>query len=241
MSVRRFLRAVALASVASLAAVLLPGQTAAQERWSDPSVINVNREPPHASFISFADRAGALEGRASASPWVLSLNGAWRFSWAARAADAPDGFEAPGFSDAGWSEIPVPSNHEIQGYGVPIYLDAGLPPGPPGWVDPEGNSVGSYRRWVELPASWKGLRVVSHFASVGAAVAVWVNGREVGYAEGSKVPAEFDVTHALRPGRNLLAARVWRWSDGSYLEDVDFWRLSGIDRDVWLQATPPTR
>jgi len=230
-------RAVVVAAACAAVLVAGAGRAAAQARWSDPSVIDVGREPPHASFVPYPDRDAALQG-GTPSPWVLSLDGPWRFSWVPRAGDAPAGFEDPGYDDDGWGDIPVPSNQEIQGYGVPLYLDAGLPPGPPGFVDPETNAVGSYRRWVDLPAEWEGLRVVLHFASVGAAVAVWVNGHEVGYAQGSKVPTEFDVSSALHAGRNLVAARVWRWSDGSYLEDVDFWRLSGMDRDVWLQATP---
>lgn len=206
--------------------------------WQDPAIFNVNREPPHATFIPFADGAGALEGDPGRSSFFLSLNGPWRFQWVSASPDAPEGFQEPGFSDEAWDELEVPSNWEMEGYGLRLYRENGLPPGPPGYVDPEENPVGSYRRWFDLPRSWEGLQIYLHMGSVGSAVAVWVNGAEVGYSQGSKVPTEFNVTPFLHPGRNLVAVRVWRWSDGSYLEDVDFWRLSGMERDVFLYAQP---
>jgi beta-galactosidase len=149
------------------------------------------------------------------------------------------GFHRPEYPDEGWDELPVPSNWELEGYGVPLYKEAGILSGPPGTVNPEYNPVGSYRKWMELPPEWEGLQVFIHFESVGSAMSLWVNGVEVGYSQGSKVPTEFNITPFLQSGRNLLAVRVWRWSDGSYLEDVDFWRLSGIERDVFLFALPP--
>ncbi len=230
---------VALLSLLGLACPWAPAGLRAQDRWQDPSIFNVNREEPRSTFLPFADRSSALLGDPALSPFVLSVNGTWKFDWARRPSDAPAGFEHPSFQDGEWEDIEVPSNWEIQGYGVPLYREAGVLQGPPGTVDPSYNPVGSYRRWVEVPAEWDGLRIYLHLGSVGSAVSVWVNGEEVGYSQGSKVPTEFDVTDFLRPGRNLLAVRVWRWSDGSYLEDVDFWRLSGIERDVSLIAHPP--
>jgi beta-galactosidase len=214
------------------------GSLAGQEPWADPSVFDVNRETPHATLLQFADREGALTRDPDNSPFYLSLNGDWRFSWVGRPADAPSGFHQLQYGDESWDMIPVPSNWEVEGYGVPLYREAGVLPGPPGFVDPSDNPAGSYRRWFELPERWEGLQVFLHFASVGSAVQVWVNGQEVGYSQGSKVPTEFNVTPFLQSGRNLVAVRVWRWSDGSYLEDVDFWRLSGIERDVFLHAVP---
>jgi beta-galactosidase len=215
-----------------------PLESKAQERWQDPEVFNLNREAPRATFVPFSTRQAALAGDRTASQYFLSLNGSWRFAWAKAPGEAPVAFHDPGFDDDGWDELSVPSNWELNGYGVPLYREAGVLPGPPGVVDPSDNPVGDYRRWFDLPEGWSGMQVFLHFASVGSAVAVWVNGREVGYSQGSKVPTEFNITSFLRPGRNLLAARVWRWSDGSYLEDVDFWRLSGIERDVFLFAQP---
>lgn len=210
----------------------------AQERWQDPGVFDVHREPARATFLPFPDEESALAGDGRASPFFLSLNGPWRFSWAGAPREAPTDFHLLEFRDEAWDALEVPSNWEVQGYGVPLYKEAGVLPGPAGFVDPADNPVGSYRRWFDLPEEWEDMQVFLHFASVGSAVTVWVNGREVGYSQGSKSPTEFNITSFLDPGRNLLAVRVWRWSDGSYLEDVDFWRLSGIERDVYLFAQP---
>jgi len=216
----------------------VPGPVLAQVRWQDPTVFDVNREPPHATLVPFGDKATALQGDPAASPFFLSLNGPWKFSWVRSPGEADTGFQGMDFEDGGWGQITVPSNWEMKGFGVPLYREAGVLPGPPGFVDPNYNPVGSYRRWFDLPPAWQDLQVLLHFASVGSAVSVWVNGEEVGYSQGSKVPTEFNITRFLRPGRNLIAVRVWRWSDGSYLEDVDFWRLSGIERDAFLFAVP---
>lgn len=218
--------------------LLIPSPDVTQERWQDPGVFNVNREAPHATYLPYGDRAGALAGKGEASPFVLSLNGPWRFDWVRTPGEAAPDFHQPAFQDEDWYELEVPSNWEMHGYGVRLYREAGVLPGPPGVVDPTYDPVGSYRRWFDLPTDWKGLQVFLHMGSVGSAVELWVNGEEVGYSQGSKVPTEFNVTPYLHAGRNLLAVRVWRWSDGSYLEDVDFWRLSGMERDVFLYAKP---
>ena len=218
--------------------LLIPPPGSAQERWQDPSVFNVNREAPHATYLPYGSRPGALAGEGEASPFVLSLNGPWRFEWVRSPGEAAPDFFRPDFQDQGWDQLEVPSNWEMRGYGVPLYVEAGVLPGPPGVVDPGYNPVGSYRRWFDLPPTWDGLQVILHMASVGSAVEVWVNGEEVGYSQGSKVPTEFNITSYLSSGRNVVAVRVWRWSDGSYLEDVDFWRLSGMERDVFLYAKP---
>ncbi len=223
---------------ATLGSLLFFSPAGGQERWQDPGIFNVNREAPHATFLPFGDRSGALGGDAESSSFVLFLNGPWHFDWVRRPADAPPDFFRMAFEDGEWGELEVPSNWEMKGYGVRLYREAGVLPGPPGVVDPENNPVGSYRRWFDLPADWEGLQVFLHMGSVGSAVQVWVNGEEVGYSQGSKVPTEFNVTPYLKAGRNLVAVRVWRWSDGSYLEDVDFWRLTGMERDVFLFAVP---
>ncbi len=215
-------------------------QMHAQERWQDPAVFDINREPPHATYVPFADRGSAIAGDALASPYYLSLNGSWKFNWVRTPTERPMGFFESDFNDVSWDEIRVPSNWQLEGHGMPHYIEMGKLDGPAPYVDPEYNPVGSYRRLFMLPEIWQGMQVFLHFASVGSATTVWVNGQEVGYGQGSKTPTEFNVTQYLQPGENVIAAQVFRWSDGSFLEDVDFWRLSGIERDVFLFATPST-
>jgi len=209
--------------------------------WENPEVFGRNKEPAHATYIPYADSESALAGDASASPFFRSLNGTWKFNWASRPAQRPAGFFDPSFDVGTWDDIAVPGNWELQGYGVPIYVDTG-PIGALGSQPPrvreERNPVGSFRREFEVPASWDGRRIFLHFEGVRSAFYVWVNGDVVGYSQGSRTPAEFDITSYASSGNNTLAVEVYRWSDGSYLEDQDFWRLSGIDRNVYLFSTP---
>ena len=214
----------------------------AADDWQDPTVVGRNRQPAHATLVPYATVEQALEGSREASPFYRSLNGEWRFHWVEKPADRPVGFHGADFDDSGWKTIPVPSNWQLHGYGRPIYLNVPYPfapenPDPPRIPD-SYNPVGSYRTTFDLPAQWAGRRVFLHFAGVKSAFYVWVNGEAVGYSQDSMTAAEFDVTPFLRAGPNLLAAEVYRWSDGSYLEDQDTWRLSGIYRDVFLFATP---
>src|SRR5512134_2599997 len=226
----------------------------APEEWQDPTATGRNREPAHATMLPYATVEQALEGTREASPFFLSLNSAgkgggperaWRFHHVEKPAERPRDFHRTDFDDRGWPEIPVPSNWQLEGYDKPIYLNTRYPwapenPDPP-HIPPTYNPVGSYRTTFEVPAAWAGRRVFLHFAGVNSAFYLWVNGREVGYSEDSMTAAEFDVTPFLKPGENLLAAQVFRWSDGSYLEDQDTWRLSGIYRDVFLYSTPSLR
>ena len=209
--------------------------------WEDPAVFSENREPPRASFTPFATRAGALNGRPDDSPLRLSLNGEWRFHWVPRPDERPRDFFEEDFDASGWAVIPVPRNWEFEGYGYPVYRDEfySFPPNPPDIPD-DDNPVGSYRRTFELPPGWDGREIFLHFGGVYSAFFVWVNGERIGYSEGSRTAAEFRVTDAVRPGTNVVAVEVYRWSDGSYLESQDFWRVSGIDRDVYVVAMPPT-
>jgi beta-galactosidase len=218
----------------------LPASLLAQERWQDPAIFDINREPPHATYVPFADRGSAIAGDESLSQFYLSLNGTWKFNWVRKPADRPTGFFEIGYDDTDWENLPIPSNWQLEGYGVPHYIEMGLLQGPAPYVDPEYNPAGSYRRVFTLPDNWQDMQVFLHFASVGSATTVWVNGQEVGYGQGSKTPTEFNITPFVQPGENLVAVQVFRWSDGSYLEDVDFWRLSGIERDVFLFAAPTT-
>ncbi|MFQ6130446.1 MAG: glycoside hydrolase family 2 TIM barrel-domain containing protein [Armatimonadota bacterium] len=207
--------------------------------WEDPKVFAINREPPRASFMVYPDEESALTGDCSASPFWQSLNGQWKFNWSPRPADRPGEFHRPDYDVGDWPELEVPSNWQLQGYGVPIYTNVTYPfadPDPPR-IPHDDNPVGSYRRTFTIPESWRHRQVTLHFAGVNSAFYLWINGEKVGYSQGSRTPAEFDITSYLRDGENVLAVEVYRWSDGVYLEDQDFWHLSGIYRAVYLVAT----
>lgn len=207
--------------------------------WQDPQVVGVNKLPPRADAIPFADEAGALEGNRDKSPFYKSLNGDWKFWWCGRPADRPQDFFKTDFDDSKWKTIPVPSCQEIYGYGNPQYTNVRFPfPANPPFVDENYDPVGSYRTTFELPKDWESRRTIIHFGGVYAGFYVWVNGQKVGYSEDSKGPAEFDLTNFVKPGKNMLAVQVYRWTDGSYLEDQDMIRWSGIFRDVALESTP---
>lgn len=224
----------------------------ATERWEDPAVFRINKLPPRASLVPFPDAASALPGARAASPWVIPLNGDWQFFHGGNPAATPSGFERPDFDASSWAKLPVPSNWQMHGYGHPLYTNITYPfaqdPGrvmgvPPSHFSnfPESNrnQFGCYRHSFRVPDSWQGRRIVIHFAGVNSTLELWVNGRFVGYSQDSRTPAEFDVTAFLQPGDNLLAAHVLQYSDGSYLEDQDMWRLSGIFRDVLLRSEAP--
>ena len=238
---------VALAVMAlALAAGLMTSGAKGQDRdWEDPQMVGRNKEPGRATFLPYADAASARKATREASPFHQSLNGKWKFNWAPRPSKRPTDFYRPSFDVSGWKDIPVPSNWQIQGYGVPIYCNQpysfkkdpprvmGTPPAD--WpAFNHRNPVGSYRRTFTVPAAWKGRQVFIHFDGVSSAFYLWINGRKVGYSQGSRTPAEFNITKYLKAGKNVLAAEVYRYSDGSYLECQDFWRLSGIFRDVYL-------
>lgn len=222
--------------------------------WENPKVFDINKEKPSATFISFPDAESALTQERNQSLYYRSLNGTWKFKLVKRPADRPAGFEMPDYDVSGWDDIPVPSNWELLGYDVPIYVnhpyefaDPRFPitelrngPEPPR-VPRDYNPVGSYRRSFKVPESWTGREVFIRFGAVKSAMYLWVNGKKVGYSQGSKTPAEWNITNYLVPGENTLAVEVYRWSDGSYLECQDFWRISGIERDVYLHSAPKVR
>ena len=232
---------VAVSLFAALFAAPLPSGPGAPfpGELETPSLYGINRLPPHAFYVPQATLGGAVKGEREGSPWYLSLDGTWRFRYVAHPAERPVGFWRDDADLSGWDSIRVPASWESQGFGIPIYtnIDYPFPPNPP-WVPHDDNPVGSYRRSFTVPDAWRGRRVVLHFGSIRSAGWVWVNGREAGFAKGSKTPAEFDVTGLLRPGENTVAIQIFRFSDGSYLEDQDYWRLSGIERDVFLYAVP---
>jgi len=217
--------------------------------WEDPAVIGRNREAAHCTLMPYSDISSAKKGRPQESPWFMSLNGMWKFKWVGRPEQRPVEFFKGEYDVSGWDEITVPSNWQLQGYGTPIYSNVPYPfqADPPRVTStpPENftnyknrDPVGSYRRDFVLPDGWADREIFIHFDGVESAFYIWVNGRQVGYAQGSRTPAEFNITRHLRPGRNSVAVQVFRWCDGSYMEDQDFWRLSGIYRDVYLFAAP---
>lgn len=211
--------------------------------WENPAVNGRNKLPARASGFPFEDRDKALSGRKEASSRFLSLDGEWRFAFVENADLRPTDFWRDDFDSTSWKMIPVPSNWQAQGYGQAKYNNITYPfPANRPLIPHEINSVGSYRRDFSVPASWTGDRtVVLHIGAAGSAYYVWVNGKQVGYSEDSKLPSEFDVTPYLRAGTNNISIQVFRWSDGSYLEDQDFWRVSGIERSVYLIAEPKLR
>ena len=206
--------------------------------WENPEFFQINREKPRATFYSFPSITEALEGKDwKASPFYQSLNGTWDFYYTDSVQARPEEFYKKDFSVKGWDKINVPSNWELQGFGLPIYTNIKyvFPKNPP-YISHTMNNVGSYKRSFDLPKDWNNKDVYLHFAGVSGAMYVYLNGEFVGYNEGSKTPAEFNITKHIISGENQLAVQVLRWSDASYMEDQDFWRLSGIERDVYLRA-----
>jgi len=212
--------------------------------WENPLIVGINREPAHTFYIPYATLRSALENVWENSPYFKSLNGVWKFHWVEKPSNRPKDFYKENYDISNWNEIPVPSDWQMQGYGIPIYTNSKYPflspsisPNPP-HIPHNYNPVGSYKRYFTIPDKWWGRQIFLHFGAVRSAFYVWINGKFVGYSQGSKTPAEFNVTKFLRKGKNSIAVEVYRWSDGSYLEDQDFWRLSGIERDVFLYSTP---
>ena len=209
--------------------------------WENPFVVERNKRPGHVPLGAYADAESALTCDRTVSPYVQSLNGQWRFHLAPKPQEVPDGFFEDDFEVAGWSEITVPGNWQLQDAGRqdrPIYTNVHypFPPTPP--TVPHENPTGCYRTAFTLNPSWHGRDVFLLFESVDSAFYLWVNGQNVGYSQGSRLPAEFDITAYVRPGENTVAVQAMRYSDGFYLEDQDMWHLSGIQRDVILYSKP---
>jgi len=217
--------------------------------WENPYVFGSSKEPARASYMPYADQGAAL--REELSSLTESLNGAWKFNWVKRPDLRPVDFFTSEYDVSGWKEIPVPANWEMQGYGTPIYTNITYPfkrdfprvtstPDDHSWTAyDQRNPVGSYRREFTVPAHWSGREVYLLFHGVNSAYYVWINGQKVGYSQDARMTAEFDITRYLKPAKNTIAVEVYRWSDGSYIEDQDFWRMSGIFRDVTLLARTP--
>lgn len=229
-----------LASTLLLSLSSLTSQAA--ERWQDHSVFEVNKEPPHASFFAYNSILKASADNYQDSKNFMDLNGTWQFHYAPNPASAPADFANSSYDPVNWGTINVPGNWETQGYCHAIYLDERYP-FTTSWPDApqDHNPTGSYRREFILPDDWQGKQVFFHVGAARSSLALLVNGREVGYSQGAKTPAEFNITQYLKPGKNLLSMKIIRWSDASYLESQDMLRMSGIERDVYLYATPPQR
>jgi beta-galactosidase len=210
--------------------------------WENPAVFARGKLPARATGFPFESRARALAGHRTQSSRFLALNGEWKFAFSPDADQRPTGFEQPAYDVSTWRTIKVPADWQAQGYDQPRYNNITYPfPANRPLIPHATNPVGSYRREVDVPASWAGQDVILHIGAAGSAYYVWTNGESVGYSEDSKLPSELDVTRFVRPGRNTIAIQIFRWSDGSYLEDQDFWRVSGIEREVFLMAAPKTR
>ncbi len=208
--------------------------------YEDPQVNGINRLPSKAHSQSYVNLEEALSTNIKKANRYKSLNGDWKFSWASSPLGAPDDFFKVNFDDDNWKMIPVPSNWELQGYGTAIYTNTKYPftPVDPPYTPANENPVGSYRTQFTVPDNWKDLQITLTFNGVSSAYFVWLNGKKVGYSEDSMLPTHFDITPYLKAGKNTLAVQVFRWSDGVYLEDQDAWRMSGIHRDVFIQAAP---
>lgn len=213
-----------------------------------PEIVSVNRLPMRASAYAFETRALAEKRKKENSAYFISLNGQWKFNWVKDPRQRPTDFFQTKFDDSKWDNFKVPANWETNGYGTPIYVNqpyefagrqlTGARMNPPFDIPVDNNPVGSYRKKIIITENWNGRQIFINLGAVKSAFFIWVNGKKVGYSEDSKLAAEFDITKYVKTGENLIALQVYRWSDGSYLECQDMWRISGIERDVYLFSTP---
>lgn len=210
------------------------------ENWiQNPEVFNVGQELPRASMTSCSSIEDVWKKNRATSPWMKSLDGNWKFHWVNKPADRPLDFYKDEFSVEHWDDIEVPSNWELQGYGIPIYVNDRYPfPKNPPHIPDDYNPVASYKKTFTIPEHWQERAVFIEFGAVKSAAYFWINGTFIGYNQDSKTPVRFNITPHLRTGENSIALEVYRWSDGAYLECQDFWRLSGIEREVWLYSVP---
>ena len=210
--------------------------------WENPEVFAVNKEETRTTSFPYPSESMAITDDFASSPYFQLLDGNWKFHWVPRAAEVPEGFYREDYNTSSWGTIPVPGNWEFNGFGTAIYTNTGFGfRAKPPLTDRENTPVGAYRHEFNIPDSWDGRRVFIHFEAGTNAMYVWVNGQKVGYTQNSKSPAEFDITPYIRKGKNTLACQVHKFSDGSYLEDQDMWRLGGINRSVYLYSSAQTR
>jgi beta-galactosidase len=229
-----------------VALAMAPGlglsQSAPLAEWEQPEVVAVNREPMKATFFNFETRDQALAGDKAASSYYRSLDGTWSFAYSATPESRPRDFYRNDYDVSAWKSIQVPGMIQAQGFGKPVFTNIKYPfPMNEPLIPHALNEVGSYKRNFDVPSNWDGRDVFLHIGAAGAAYYIWVNGQQVGYSEDSKLPSEFNLTKYVRPGKNNIAIELYRWADASYLEDQDFWRVSGIERSVYLYAEPKAR
>ncbi|MET0499745.1 MAG: glycoside hydrolase family 2 TIM barrel-domain containing protein [Steroidobacteraceae bacterium] len=218
-----------------------PQVSAERPDWENPAVFAIGKEPARATGFPFEDRAKAINADESASRWFHSLDGEWKFSFSPNVTNAPADFWRDDYDVSQWKSIPVPADWQAEGYDQPRFNNITYPfPANRPLIPNDTNPVGSYRREFTLPDGWSSRRVILHIGAAGSAYYVWVNGHKLGYSEDSKLPSEFDLSPHLRTGANNVSIQIFRWSDGSYLEDQDFWRVCGIERSVYLIAKPKT-
>ena len=209
----------------------------AQDYHQNHEVFAVNKEDPHPQLFPYNNVPAAFLNQKENSPWFKSLNGYWKFNWVKNPNDRPKDFFKENFDDSTWEYFPVPANWEVHGLDYPIYLDEKYPFTTTWPKVPENyNPVGSYRKVFKIPENWNKREIFLHFGAVKSALYVWINGKSVGFSQGSKTPAEFNITKHLQKGKNTLAIQIYRWSDASYIESQDMLRLSGIEREVYLYA-----
>ncbi|MDR0825182.1 MAG: DUF4981 domain-containing protein [Prevotella sp.] len=210
--------------------------------WENPEIFAVNKEETRATSLPYPSENLAINDDFSASPYYQSLKGKWKFFWVPKVGEIPNGFYNESYDVSKWAEMPVPGNWEFNGYGIPMYVNIGFgfKKDPP-HIDRDDSPSGAYRHEFSIPAEWDGRKVFLHFEGGTNSMYVWVNGQKVGYTQNAKSPAEFDITQYIRQGKNTLACEVHKFSDGSYLEDQDMWRLGGINRNVYLYSVAQTR
>ncbi len=230
--------------IISLAVVLITLTNGiAQEKndWENPELLDKNKEEGRSYFVLYESEKLAKSKKTEHSKLYQSLNGNWKFNIVKSPVERPQDFYKPDLDDSSWRKIQVPSNWELQGFDIPIYTNVTYPfPKNPPYIDEEYNPVGSYRKTFSVSKDWKDKEIILHFGSISGYARIFLNGEEVGMTKAAKTPAEFNITENLKKGENILAVQVFRWHDGRYIEDQDFWRLSGIERDVFLQAMPKT-
>jgi beta-galactosidase len=226
-------------TICSLIALLCFAQTQAQNNdWENPKLVDQGKEKAHVTFMLFDSEKDVIQDDYSKSPYHQSLNGQWKFNYVDKHADRVKDFFRTDLNDSGWANLNVPSNWELNGFGVPIYTNITYPhPKTPPFIG-DNNPVGTYRRTFNVPENWESRETLLHFGSISGCAFIYVNGKKVGMTKASKLPSEFNITPFLKKGSNQLAVQVFRWHDGSYLEDQDFWRLSGIERNVYLFSLP---
>jgi beta-galactosidase len=231
-----------IALAAPVAVPIQPQVSADRPDWENPAVFAIGKEPARATGFPFESRGAAIANDMKQSVRFQSLDGPWKFAFSPNVDGAPKEFFRRDYDVSGWADIKVPADWQAEGYDQARFNNITYPfPANRPLIPHETNPVGSYRRDVDVPASWKGSDIILHIGAAGSAYYVWVNGQKVGYSEDSKLPSEFNVSRWMKPGRNSVSIQIYRWSDGSYLEDQDFWRVSGIERSVYLMAAPKAR